>query len=152
MYTREELKALKRDFWNGFDAYAAALPAFAGRRKHFMLYNTRLHGAEMKFDANRAGAYVILEFNDRDRARQERLFDHFAARKALFPEEMAGRLLWERHFVRESGQLVARIFTFRPGLDIHRREHWPQFYAFMAADMLLMESAFMEIKESWPGE
>ena len=149
MYTRDELKALKRDFWNGFDAYASALPALSGKRKPFMLYNTRLTGAEMKFDATRDGAYVILEFNDRDPARRARMFAHFRGREALFAEAIRGRLEWVERYERAGGREVARVFTFQPGLDIHRREHWPAFYAFMAADMPLMERAFLEIKESY---
>ncbi len=35
------------------------------------------------------------------------------------------------------------------GIDIHRTEHWEEFYRFMAEEMLKMEKAFRTVKEAW---
>ena len=66
MYSKEELKNLN---WSlgSFAAFCEVQPYLAGRKKIWTLYDTKVKGVELKFDANRQGAYVILEVNHRSR-------------------------------------------------------------------------------------
>ena len=57
------------------------------------------------------------------------------------------RLIWDICFVRETGKEVARIYTKKTGIDIHRREHWGEFFHFMAKKMYLLERNFLEIAD-----
>ena len=66
MYTREELRQLKKEFWEGFGLFCSEVPALKRRKSKFMLYNTKMKGVELKFDATREGAFVILEINHSD--------------------------------------------------------------------------------------
>ena len=66
MYSKEELKQLKKEFWEGFGTYCSEIPALKRRKSKFMLYNTKMKGVELKFDATRDGAFVILEVNLHD--------------------------------------------------------------------------------------
>ena len=123
MYTKDELRELKIAFWESFAAYCEVQPYLQGRKKIWILYDTKIKGVELKFDATRNGAYVILEINHR----QEDLRDIC--------------------FVRETGKEVARIYTEKTGIDIHRREHWGEFFHFMAQKMYLLERNFLEIAD-----
>ena len=62
MYKRDELKTLKKEFWIEFANYCDSLSK-QGKHKSFILYNTKIKGVELKFDATREGAFVILEVN-----------------------------------------------------------------------------------------
>ena len=87
MYTRDELKQLKKEFWEGFGTYCSEIPALKRRKSKFMLYNTKMKGVEMKFDATRDGAYVILEINLSDeQARLER-YEQFEAYKSIMEKQ-----------------------------------------------------------------
>ena len=63
MYSKDELKQLKREFWESFNAYCEVQPYLRNRKKMWLLYNTKVRGVEMKFDVTRNAAYVILEVN-----------------------------------------------------------------------------------------
>ena len=80
MYSKDELKQLKKDFWEGFGLFCANHPVLGKRKSKFMLYNTKMKGVELKFDANREGAFVILEFNhssETDRLSKYEQFERF---------------------------------------------------------------------------
>ena len=47
----------------------------------------------------------------------------------------------------ETGRQVARIYTAKEGIDLHRREHWQEFFPFMARQMYLLERNFLDIAE-----
>ena len=55
MYSKEELKRLKLEFWESFAAFCEVQPYLRRRRKIWTLYNTKVKGVELKFDANRQG-------------------------------------------------------------------------------------------------
>lgn len=65
MYSKDEVRELKKRFWDGLSAYAEQYPELQSRKHKFMLHNTRMKGVAMKFDATRYGAYVILEIDHR---------------------------------------------------------------------------------------
>lgn len=148
MYSKEELKYLKTDFWEGFGAYCAELPAFTGRKSKFLLYNTKMKGVELKFDATRNAALVILEINHSNADKRFELYEKFETYKVLVEQEFENGLIWDFAFVRECGTEVCRIYSQKTGIDIHRRKHWPEFYEFMAPEMLKLENAFRLVKEA----
>lgn len=148
MYSREELKQLKKEFWEGFGLYCSQVPALKNRKSKFMLYNTKMKGVELKFDANREGASVILEINLSDeRARLDK-YEQFEFYKSLMEKDFPNGLIWDYEYVRESGEVVSRIYSFQNGLDIHRRIQWMDFYKFLSSEMLKLEKAFKLVKEA----
>ena len=148
MYSRDELKELKRNFWIAFSDYCTTIPQLASRKSQFMLYNTKLKGVELKFDATRHGAYVILEINHNDPDRRFELFEHAQACRLLFEEQLGNELVWELCYMRPEGKEVSRIYVQKLGLDMHRPTDWSLFHEFMASNMLKMERAFRAFKET----
>lgn len=147
MYSKDELKKLKIEFWESFAAYCEVQPYLRRRRKMWTLYNTKVKGVELKFDANRKGAYVILEVNHRQEEERLEMYEHLTWYKETLEKDFPDGLIWDCCFVRETGNEVARIYVAKEGLDLHRREHWGDFFSFMARQMYLLERNFMSIAE-----
>lgn len=147
MYNKDELKKLKIEFWESFAAYCEVQPYLRRRRKIWTLYNTKVKGVELKFDANRKGAYVILEVNHRQEEERLEMYERLTWYKETLEMDFPDGLIWDCCFVRETGNEVARIYVAKEGLDLHRREHWGDFFSFMARQMYLLERNFMSIAE-----
>lgn len=147
MYSKDELKKLKIEFWESFAAYCEVQPYLRRRRKMWTLYNTKVKGVELKFDANRKGAYVILEVNHRQEEERLEMYERLTWYKEMLEKDFPDGLIWDCCFVRETGNEVARIYVAKEGLDLHRREHWGDFFSFMARQMYLLERNFMSIAE-----
>lgn len=147
MYSKDELKKLKIEFWESFAAYCEVQPYLRRRRKMWTLYNTKVKGVELKFDANRKGAYVILEVNHRQEEERLEMYERLTWYKETLEKDFPDGLIWDCCFVRKTGNEVARIYVAKEGLDLHRREHWGDFFSFMARQMYLLERNFMSIAE-----
>lgn len=146
MYSKDELKNLKKEFWESFAAYCEVQPYLRRRRKIWTLYNTKVKGVELKFDANRTAAYVILEVNHRSEDERLEMFERLTWYKEMLEKDFPDGLRWDVCFVREeTGREVARIYTSKEGIDMHRREDWNEFFPFMARQMYLLERNFMKI-------
>jgi len=148
MYSKEELKQLKKEFWEGFGTYCSMIPALKRRKSKFMLYNTKMKGVELKFDATRTGASVILEINLSDKKQRLEKYDQFLQYKSTMEKQFPNGLIWKSDYIRECGTEVSRIYTEKNAIDLHRRLQWMDFYLFMSTEMLKLERAFKVVKEA----
>jgi hypothetical protein len=107
-----------------------------------------MKGVEMKFDATRNGAFVILEINLHDAKARFEKYEQFEQYKTIMEKQFPDGLIWDFAYIRECGTEVCRIYTHKPGIDLHRRIQWMEFYQFMSSEMLKMEKAFKVVKEA----
>ncbi len=149
MYSKDEVRELKKRFWDGLSAYAEQYPELQSRKHKFMLHNTRMKGVAMKFDATRDGAYVILEIDHRSEEQQEKLYNHFLENKSLLESDFEESLIWDVNYVKDCGKRVIRIYCMQSGLDIHRQAQWDEFYKFMVVNMIKLENGFKQVKAIW---
>jgi len=147
MYSKEELKQLKKEFWEGFGTYCSLIPALKRRKSKFMLYNTKMKGVELKFDATRKGASVILEINLSNANQRLEKYEKFLLSKTIMEKQFPMGLIWDPSYIRECGTEVSRIYTDKNDIDLHRRIQWIEFYKFMSSEMLKLEKAFKVVKE-----
>lgn len=147
MYTKEELKQLKVEFWEGFAAYCEVQPYLRERKKIWRLYDTKVKGVELKFDATRTSAEVILELNQRREEDRLDMFEKLTWYKEALERNLTDEVVWDICYVRESGEEVARIYVRKEGVDLHRRQHWGEFFHFMATRMYQLEKNFLSIAD-----
>ena len=147
MYSKDELENLKLEFWESFAAFCEVQPYLRGRKKIWTLYDTKVKGVELKFDATREGAFVILEVNHRGEEARLEMFERLTWYKDTLETDFPEGLTWDICFVRDTGKQVARIYTSKSGIDFHRRQDWGEFFSFMASQMYLLERNFMSIAE-----
>lgn len=147
MYSKDELKNLKLEFWESFAAFCEVQPYLRGRKKIWTLYDTKVKGVELKFDTTREGAFVILEVNHRGEEARLEMFERLTWYKDTLETDFPEGLTWDICFVRDTGKQVARIYTSKSGIDFHRRQDWGEFFSFMASQMYLLERNFMSIAE-----
>ncbi len=147
MYSKDELKNLKLEFWESFAVFCEVQPYLRGRKKMWTLYDTKVKGVELKFDATRNGAFVILEVNHRSEEARLEMFERLTWYRDTLETDFPEGLTWDICFVRDTGKQVARIYTSESGIDFHRRQDWGEFFSFMASQMYLLERNFMSIAE-----
>ena len=147
MYGREELRNLKIEFWKNFSTYCKVQPYLRNRQKMWMLYDTKVRGVELKFDATREGANVILEVNNKDEDERLEMYEKLTWHKEGLEKDFADGLIWDLCYIGETGNDVARIYTKREEIDFHRHKDWGKFFSFMAQNMYLMERNFKNIAD-----
>ncbi|MCD7933475.1 MAG: DUF4268 domain-containing protein [Tannerellaceae bacterium] len=147
MYTKDELKQLKREFWESFALFCEIQPYLCDRKKMWVLYNTKVKGVELKFDANRNGAYVILEVNHRREEDRLEMYEKLTWYKEALETDFPDGLIWDVCYVRETGNQVCRIYLAKEDLDMHRQQDWGEFFTFMASNMYLLERNFLSIAD-----
>ena len=148
MYSKEELKALKLEFWESFAAYCEVQPYLRGRKKIWTLYNTKVSHTELKFDVARNKVQVAIEVNHRREDLRLEMLERISWYKETIEKDFAQEsLVWDICYTRETGKEVARIYIEVTDYDFHRQAHWADIFHFMASNMYLLERNFMEVAQ-----
>ncbi len=147
MYSKDEAKLLRKEFWIVFARRCEIVPELQYKRKKWVLYDTGLSGIDLKFDVTRTEALVMIEINSRLENRRLEIFEAIQKYQKFIEEGFTEPLIWDICFVRESGQEVCRIYNSLPNVDFHRQNQWPDIFNFMIKNMLLLENNLMEIKD-----
>ncbi|MFA9390057.1 MAG: DUF4268 domain-containing protein [Prolixibacteraceae bacterium] len=147
MYSIEEKKQLHTNFWGGFNLYCSRMSFLRGRKKKWMLHQTKVNNVHLKFDPGRDGVQVILEILHRSEDQRLAVYEQIESCKSIMEEGFTQGLIWDFAFVRDNGQEVCRIYTFKEGLDIYRQSQWEEMYQFMAENMYRLEQNFLEIRD-----
>jgi hypothetical protein len=147
MYSKDEAKLLRKEFWIVFARRCEIVPELRHKKKKWVLYDTGLSGIDLKFDVTRTEALVMIEVNSRQESRRLEIFETLQKYQKFLEEGFAEPLEWDICFVRESGQEVCRIYTALSNVDFHRQNQWPDIFNFMIDNMLLLENNLMEIKD-----
>jgi len=147
MYSQEEAKQLRKEFWELFGKRCSIVPELKGKKKKWMLYDTKISGLDLKFEAGRKSAKVMIELNHRSEEKRLKLFEMLLKYKTPLETGFGDALKWDFLYVRENGAQVCRIFTEQTGLDIHNQNQWPNIYNFFISNMLRLENNFKNIQE-----
>lgn len=147
MYTQEEAKQLRKQFWILFGKRCKIVPELQERGKKWMLYDTKITGLDLKFEVDRKAARVMIELNHRNESKRLELFEKLQSYKAILEDGFENGLIWDFLFVRETGKEVCRIYVEQEGFDIHRQNQWPDIYNFFIENMLRLETNFLDIRD-----
>jgi len=148
MYSKEELKKLRLDFWEQFGKRCEVHPVLRYRKKKWVLHRTKIKGVAMRFDVGREDAKVILELGNRNENLRLKAYEFLERYKIVIEDGFADGLTWEFFHEREdSGAEVCRIYAQLPNVDFHRQNQWPDIFNFYIENMLKLEANFMEIRD-----
>lgn len=145
MYSKEEAQQLRKEFWASFSNYTKFYSRKMGEPIRWVLYKTGIKGLELKFDIENKVVRVALEINNKS---EDRLFDIYVELdkyKSILESSFNGELIWTDSFKLPEGKIVSRIYTELEGINYHNPDNWPQLFRFMAENMHLLQSNFLDI-------
>lgn len=148
MYSKEEIKELRLNFWQSFKSYCETQPVLNYKRKRWMLNETQVRGLALRFDIDRENAWVIMELQHKNEDRRLKTYEILERYKVVMEEGFENGLVWEFYHKREDNQQeVCRIFTKLENVDWHSKKKWPDIYNFFIKNMLQMEENYLSVKE-----
>ena len=146
MYSKEESKLLRQEFWTTFGQWSLRKRKSKGKGK-WLLNHTGVKGFRFKFEVQKKTPCVCLEIIDTDEVIREIRFEKLLVLKSIFDDAMNQELIWDKEFHSSPDSVVIRVYTLKQGLTIHNQSHWAEIFAFFYEKMDKLEAVFEEYKE-----
>jgi len=147
MFSKEEAKKLREEFWDQFKRMSAGRRARKKLPGNWMLDQTGIKALNLRFHVDREVAQVGIDLETRNMNKRIELFEKLESLKKLIEKAMESPLLWELEYIRENGKSVSRIYLQMEGVDIYKRDTWNEAHKFMFTNMMKLEAFFQEYRD-----
>ncbi len=138
MYSREESKRLRQDFWI---AFGKSYP------RKWVLYNTKIKGLAFKFHFELTGAMVSLDVDHNELERRMALWEKLVSLRSLLIEGYLPEAHFNDSYQLDNQKEISRIYLLKEGVSIHNRNTWQESMIFLDQAMQRFEAFFEDYKE-----
>lgn len=147
MFSKEEAKKLREEFWDIFKQMSAARRNRKKLPGNWILTQTGIKALNLKFHVDRRVAQVGIDLETRNMDKRIELYEKLEAVKKLLEEAMGAPMKWELEYIRENGKSVSRIYLEAENVDIYNRDTWTRAHHFMYDNMMKLETFYKEYRD-----
>ena len=149
MFTKQEASILKQQFWTSFGQYMAPVPSADGIKINWINYKTGIKDLHFKMDADTKAASISIIIAHSNTARQTEFYNQFKQVKNLLKTAVQEEWQWALHVPDESNKTVSRIYTLLAGVNIFKKEDWPQIISFLKPRIIALDNFWNDVKDGF---
>ena len=138
MFSREESKKLREDFWTSF---GKSFP------RKWMLYNTGIKGLSLKFHFDLKSAMVSLDIETLDLESRINLWEKLVSLRSILLDEYLPEAIFEDEIFLKNQKEVSRIYVDIENVSIHNKNTWQETMVFLNKNMSQLEAFFAEYQD-----
>lgn len=135
MFSKEEARQLKKDFWI---AFAEKYP------RKWLLYNTKIKDVTFKFYVDNKKAQVLLEIEPKEDEKRIIYYEKVESLKTILLEDYLEDAIFEQNFHLETGKIVSRIWVQLDNVSVNNKNTWETIFDFFNEKMSAFEYFFYE--------
>lgn len=138
MFSREESKAIRQQFWIFFDKRYP---------RKWLLYNTGIKELNLKFSVDTKEAMVSIDIETLDPIFRYYYYEKMESLKKILEAEVTPDFIWKKDYIRENGKIISRIYLLKPDVNVHRKTDWPAIFDFFYENMSKLETFYHEYQD-----
>lgn len=138
MYSKEEARLLKIEFWTTF---AERFP------RKWLLYDTKIKDFSFKFYVDKKVAKVVLDIEPKEDEKRIVYFEKITSLRSILLEEYLPDAIFEQDYYLESGKKISRIWVDKIDINMNRRSDWDAIFTFFSLNMDAFERFFLEYQD-----
>lgn len=149
MYTREEAKKLKEEFWTTFGQYMRFVPSADAEKINWVNYKTGIKHLFFRMDADKKKATIMVELTTPDEGIRRLMYAQFEELQTVLSSTLGEQWDWNLEHYDEYGRAASRISCTLDHVNIFNREHWPQLISFFKPRIIALDEFWSVAKYSF---
>ena len=138
MFSKEESRLLRQEFWTSF---GKSFP------RKWILYDTKLKGFSFKFHFDTKIALVALDLED-DLEFRIKYWEKLVALKSILLDDFLPEAIFEEAYILDNDKEISRIYVpLEQKVSIHNKNTWRDVMVFFNEKMHLFEAFFEGYRE-----
>ncbi|MGA8853555.1 MAG: DUF4268 domain-containing protein [Christiangramia sp.] len=138
MFSQEESKKIRQEFWTSF---GKEFP------HKWLLYNTKMKEIQLKFTFNRKIAQVSLDIVDNDEMIRAYYFEKLQSLEKVLKAEYLPEVIFEEYYELPEEKMISRVYVQMENVSIHNQKDWPEVKQFLSTKMMLLEEFFKDFSD-----
>lgn len=137
MFSKDESKRLRQEFWTSF---GKSYP------RKWILYDTKIKGLILKFDFNVKKAMVMMTVEG-DLAQRIAIWEKLLSLQSILKEEYLPEAIFEDSYLLNNQMEISIIFVGKESVSIHDKSTWRETMEFLNEKMTSLEAFFVSYRE-----
>jgi hypothetical protein len=137
MFSREESRKLRAEFWT---AFGKSYP------RKWMLYKTGQKELAFKFHFDLKKAMVIMDVEGSLESRIS-IWEKLISLKSILQDEYLPEAIFEDYYLLENQKEISRIYVQKTNVSIHDKSTWQEAMEFLSSKMSKFEAFFIEFED-----
>ena len=146
MLSREELKELRTEFWTAFGNLMRPHSSETGFNVRWTNYRTGVKDLFFRLDMDGKTATIAIDFQHPDDGIRQLFWEQFMEYKTYFHEVTGGEWQYNDLLFTNDGRPYARVFRIRENVSLYRKETWPDAFAFLKENLLVLDSFWSDVR------
>ncbi|MDX1364675.1 DUF4268 domain-containing protein [Arenibacter latericius] len=138
MFSREEAKKLRQDFWISF---GKSFP------RKWILHRTRIKDFAFKFHFEAKQAMVSMDLESQDLEKRIELWEKIVALRTILETEYLPNIQFNDSYILSNGKEISRIWVNMPNVSIYNKNTWQETMEFLWNNMDKLEAFYMEYED-----
>ena len=139
MFSKEESKRIRQEFWTSFGQEYA---------QKWILYNTKIKELQLKFSFDRKKALVALDIDSEDEIIKAYYFEKIQSLKTILKSEYLPEVILDEEYELPEGKIISRVYVqLEEKVSINNTNDWPKVKRFFAENMYKLELFWLEFKD-----
>ncbi len=138
MFSKEESKRLRQDFWI---AFGKSYP------RKWILYDTKIKGLALKFHFDLKYAMVSIDIEHHDLETRIILWDKLLSLQSILKDDFISEVQFIDSFILANQKEISRVYVEKKGVSIHNKNTWQETMIFLNNTMEKFEAFFIEYRD-----
>src|SRR5690606_16556230 len=138
MFSKQESKALRKEFWISF---GKSFP------RKWILYNTKIKDFSFKFHFDTKKAIVALDIETLDLERRIYYYEKLQSLQSILLENYLPEAIYEDAYFLENGKEISRVYREKDGVSIHNKYSMQDVMLFLYQIMVKFQEFYMDFQD-----
>jgi hypothetical protein len=147
MFTKEENKQLRLEFWNRFYKMSGKKRIRSRKPAKWIMNDTGIRQLKLKFHYDEQIATAGIDIETRNMEKRIELFGKLESLKSKFEAFFGKSLAWEFDHILPTGKSISRVYIILRDVNIYCKDDWDKVNRFFYDHMTLFEDLFNEYKD-----
>ncbi len=139
MYSKEEARRLREQFWTSFGQYMSAVPSADGEKVNWVNYKTGVKHLFFKMDVSNKKAIILIEITTPDSSMRELIYAQFVELRSIFESTVAADWEWDERYYDDNGKEVSRISCTLDKVSVFNQSNWPELISFFKPRIIALD-------------
>lgn len=147
MYSKSEAQKIRTEFWSAFGLLMKPVPSASGKRVNWLNYRTGAKGIFLRSHVDRNTAISALDIDTNDSDYKELYLEQFDELKAIMRSSLPFEMYFSECFIRENETEVTRFYMIIEGVNLYRKEDWPEIFGFLKTSLIAWDEFWTDFKD-----
>ena len=146
MFTKEEKKAFKTDFWTSFGIYMRKHNREFGK-VHWVNYKTNIKDLYFRLDFDSKKAVFAIDLQHTDDGIRDLFYEQFTELKVVLTDAIGEGLIWEKVMFNQHQKPISRLYIELDNVNLYKKEDWQQVFEFFEKRIVGLHRFWVDFNE-----